>query len=217
MRHRTRAALAAAAALLAAGSPGAEAAGKSLPISLKLHLNQTCIAPANAVLVGSCDGDTFSSYVEESMPDAGSLEVGGTTFDWAGSGLGAKDVVLAAGQPVTVPGAPRGYKSVAALMAAHSTNYKATLTVTYTDGSKDVLPITLVDWKAKKGSALKGVRTQWVADAFSSMAYPGEGAIGLVVAPINKKKAVQSVTLPSASNRALVFALSLSSVTSAPA
>jgi hypothetical protein len=204
--------VAAAAALV----PSASAAG-SLPVDISSLRNTECILPSNVMLYGACAADAYRSYVAETVPAAGSVDVKGTTFSWPPNALRTNDVVNATGQTLTVPGNVKGYNSLAALIGGYNTDFVSTFSITYADGTKQALPFKVPAMNAKAGSDIKGVRAQYISDTYIDTVSHGEGAIGLAVMPINPKKVVKSITFPVPNkNGGMVIAVSFSPLTKAP-
>lgn len=199
----------------AATAAPSDAAGKSLPFSLTY--TDTCIAPQNVVVLADCDGDNTRSYVQETVPKGGPIDVQGTTFVFPASGMNVKDTVFSSGQTIAAPAGATGYKSVALLAAAREADPAADVSfvVTYTDGSKTTVKAKVANWlHGANKRAISTVRTQWIAWAYSSISWSNEGTMEHVLLPVNSKKTVKSVTLPT--QKLMIWSISMSPLASLP-
>ena len=212
----TRSALLVAGLAAATLAPPSHAAGGSKPVDISAALNTQCQITGNVPTLGRCGiDDAYASYIAESMPAKGTITAFGTQFTWLGNGATAKDGVMASGQTIAIPGADKGFKSLALLAAASDSDPKIkgpyAFTITYTDGSKVTQKVAVLGWRGNEGKcALPGVKTQYIAAATSS----GPGCVDFVPLLLNPRKAVKSLTLPP--GRVLVDAISFSQTTTKP-
>jgi hypothetical protein len=204
--------------VLAPTALGATAARRAptLPISLTNSLNATCTAPqGNQVyLLTGCLPGNGTTFVAESMPGPGLLDVRGITFRWPGqsdfyfppgsSGTRRLDSVVNPTAPVAL-GGHGGYRYVALLVAGFGDQFKTPYTVTYTDGTSVSRPLWIRDWAAPQGeSDIPGIRLQQGTNNVEPAL--GKGAIKTLLVDVDPRKRLRSITLAPST---LTYAVSL--------
>lgn len=197
-------------ALALAGPARSAPAPSGQPLDLSTKLTMDCIAPGNAWALADCGDLLKSAFVEETMPKPGKVSVGSTVFTWPSAGLQGPDTVAATGQKLTVP-AGKGWSSVALLCAFRGGDQEAgntaSMKLRYTDGTSELSRFRAYEWKAHPElSAFPGVRVQTGATVLFD-----EGRMSKALAPVDPRKTLASVELPSTGNPPLlVWAVSLS-------
>jgi hypothetical protein len=201
----------------------------TLPIPLTQYLNANCTAPPNyAFLTRTSCTDTAGgasnlggeSFVSTSMPSAGKLTIRGVDFIWPGQTYQAQpldggvlqlDTILDGTTPIDL-GGQKGYKGVALLAAGFTGDQLAApYKITYADGSTQTTPLWLRDWGSpQRESDVPGVRIQEGSDNANLSA--GNGAIHMLVIPVDPKRGLRSLTLPGGSVHTLTYAVSLTNV-----
>jgi lysophospholipase L1-like esterase len=137
------------------------------------------------------------------------VTVAGTTLAWPSAAAGRRDNVVADGQTITVHG--KG-TAVALLVAATNGDASGSGAITYSDGSHAVYDVSAPDWVSgandTKTLTLPHWNTPTGTDFVNTKLYT-------VLAPIDPKRTVRSITLPTTTGGALhVFALALRPATS---
>ena len=74
------------------------------------------------------------------------MTAGGLSYTWPSVGTGNRDNVIAAGQTVNLPDAAAGAARLGLLGSATHGDASGTLTITYTDGSKQTATVGFTDW-----------------------------------------------------------------------
>lgn len=208
-------------ALLLPWAPTGQAAAKSLPLDIASFRDSQCIVP-DYVLYYSCAVEGPRSFMASTLPQTDQVTINGVLFNWPNVGTtpapGTMDTVMANGRVIPVPAGVKGYKSLTALLEMKTGRTKLSpidFTITYTDGSKQKLTATACDMAYKNAGVLPKARAQYYSGAITLAGIAaGEGCVDQAVMPINSKKAVKSITLPTTGD--MIQALSFSMLTSLP-
>jgi predicted alpha-1,2-mannosidase len=176
----------------------------------------------------SSDGQTTSSgynggswlYSANALAAAGvtpggTVTADGIAYTWPNEAAGTDDAITAAGQtiPVTLPAGATKIGLLGSATDAGAPGATGTLTVTYTDGSTQQIPVTFSDWTLGAG-AYQPVAGDTIAATTSHRNIddgtqdPTTTYVYSVSAALQSGKTVASVTLPSASGGTIgVFAI----------
>jgi len=154
-------------------------------------------------------GYTYSAnaLADEGVTPGGALTVGGVSYTWPNEQPGTLDSIWAAGQviPVSLPAGATKIGLLGSAIDAGSGGVSGTLTVTYTDGTTQEIPVTFADWTLGGGAySLPPSDTIAAAtpyrDLTSGISQPVKTYIYGTSATLEAGKTVASVTLPSGSS-----------------
>ncbi|WP_043732087.1 GH92 family glycosyl hydrolase [Streptomyces zinciresistens] len=128
-------------------------AGRQCAVDLRGEANHDGTATVAASGEGDFDGGGWS-YDGALLPAAGPVTWGGVTYAAPEPAGGAANFVEARGQSALLP--EGSYGSLRLVAASHHGPVTTALTVRYTDGSTDELPVTVGDWAgaAPQGSTV---------------------------------------------------------------
>jgi hypothetical protein len=134
------------------------------------------------------------------------LTVGGVTYTWPDEQPGTLDSIWSAGQviPLSLPSGSTRIGLLGSAIDAGSGGATGTLTVTYTDGSTQAIPVAFGDWTLGAGAfpPLAGdtiAATPAYRNLISGGSQPVKSYIYGTSAALESGKTVASVTLPTAS------------------
>lgn len=156
----------------------------------------------------SFDGDGFlysaNALAAAGVTPGGTVKADGLTYTWPGTGpSGALDNIDAAGQtvPVSLPAGSTRIGLLGSATNAGSSGATGTLTVTYTDGSTQQIPVGLSDWTLGAGSFPPLAGNTIVANTpYRDTGGGGKQMINTYVfatnASLTAGKTVASVTMP---------------------
>ncbi|MEV6851955.1 GH92 family glycosyl hydrolase [Actinoplanes sp. NPDC051411] len=154
---------------------------------------------------GNFDGGGWS-YDAALFPPAGPVTWNGVTYDAPDPTGTAANFVPAEGQPLLLPAAP--HSSVQLVATSHNGPVSGVLTLGYTDGSVQSVPLTIADWC---GGATAGTTTVLAMDhrikAGQGVDGPPTSLFGATI-PLAAGKQLRSISLPDDS-RMLLYALTL--------
>jgi predicted alpha-1,2-mannosidase len=196
------------------GPGGTELAGSVLqvlvaePGSLRASFNNTGVSPDTDTAVANFDNVGFS-YSANALAVAGvrpgeTVTVDGLVHRWPATEAGEPDNVVAAGQTVALPAVPQGATRLALLGSATGGPASGQLTITYTDGSTQLVDIGFSDWTLGGGRDQVSFGNRIAASApYRNVTSGGSQYVTTYVfatAPIElvAGKQVRSVSLPSA-------------------
>jgi predicted alpha-1,2-mannosidase len=135
------------------------------------------------------------------------LTVGGVSYTWPDEQPGALDSIWAAGQviPVSLPAGATEIGLLGSAIDAGSDGVSGTLTVTYTDGTTQEIPVTFADWTLGAGAYSVPpsdtiAATMPYRDLTSGISQPVKTYLYATSATLEAGKTVASVTLPSGSS-----------------
>jgi predicted alpha-1,2-mannosidase len=177
------------------------------PGSLVPYDNNTGISADSNQAAANYDGDGYS-YSEQALTAAGlapgaTVSSGGVSYSWPDQPAGQPDNVTAAGQTVSLQ--PQAGAATLGLLGsatnAGTAGSSGTLTVTYTDGSSQQVPVALSDWTLGGGAGQPVAGNAVVAKLpyRNSAAGTSQAHTTYVFAetvPLASGKTVASVTLP---------------------
>jgi predicted alpha-1,2-mannosidase len=163
---------------------------------------------------GVSDGydGSFYTYSANALATAGvtpgaAVTVGGVRYTWPDERPGALDSIGAAGQviPVRLPAGTTTIGLLGAAINGGSRGVTAAMTVTYTDGTTQELPVTFADWTLGDGAySVPPSDTVAVAIPYrnltSGIGQPIKTYIYATSAALEAGKTVASVTLPGGSS-----------------
>jgi predicted alpha-1,2-mannosidase len=162
----------------------------------------TVAAPAE----GNFDGGGWS-YDGALFPPAGPVTWAGVTYDAPDPTGTAPNFVPATGQPLLLPAAP--HTTVDMVLTSHNGPISGLVTLGFTDGSVQSVPVTVADWC---GTATAGTTTVLSMDhrikAGQGTDGPATSLFGVAI-PLPAGKQLRSVSLPN-DPRMLLYALTLS-------
>jgi beta-glucosidase len=166
-------------------------------------------------------GDSFSAQAlgagtPTPLTQGGQVTVGGTTFTWPDVAPGTPDNVVAAGQTINLSGSGT---DLGFLGSSQNGTATGTVTVNYQDGSSQSFNLNIADWYADApavGDQIVTTTSSWNYQSNSLGAHPV--SVYYASVPLEKGKAVASVTLPTLDNSGgttamHVFALAIGSGT----
>ncbi|MBO0801616.1 MAG: GH92 family glycosyl hydrolase [Nocardiopsaceae bacterium] len=153
-------------------------------------------------------GYTYSSnaLAADGVKPGGTLSAGGLRYTWPDEQPGTLDSIWSAGQtvPLSLPSGSTRIGLLGSAIDAGSGGATGTLTVTYTDGSTQAIPVTFADWTLGAGAyplppsdviaATTGYR-----NLTSGGSQPVKTYIYATSAALQSGKTVASVTLPTGS------------------
>jgi lysophospholipase L1-like esterase len=189
------------------------AAAPSAYSSLAAAFDNIGIATGHDPQAADIDGQGHSLSAED-LAAAGwtpgtQVTVAGATIAWPSAAAGQRDNAVAAGQTITL----RGHGTALALVVAATNGDSAgSGTITYADGSHAVYDVSAPDWVSGANDTKTLTLPHWNTpsgiDFVNTKLYT-------VLAPIDPKRTVRSITLPTTTGGALhVFALALRPATS---
>lgn len=134
------------------------------------------------------------------------LTIGGVSYTWPDEQPGALDSIWSAGQavPLSLPAGSTKIGLLGSAIDAGSGGATGTLTVTYTDGTTQAIPVTFADWTLGAGayslpSADTIAATAPYRDLTSGISQQVKTYIYATSASLESGKTVASVTLPTGS------------------
>jgi predicted alpha-1,2-mannosidase len=207
---------------LASGGAGLPAATLSVSVAkageLAPYYSNIGVSSDSNQGAANFDGVGFS-YSETALANAG-LHAGGTvtsdgvTYTWPSAAAGQLDNVEAAGQTIVEPNITGATKIglLGSASNAGSTGATGTLSVKYTDGTTQQIPVTFGDWTLGANSFPAPSSDQTVATAAYRNSGGGSQTVNTYVfatdAALTSGKTVAGVTLPTAGGGDLhVFAI----------
>jgi hypothetical protein len=153
-------------------------------------------------------GYTYSAnaLAADGLTPGKTLTIGGVSYTWPDEQPGALDSIWSAGQviPMSLPAGTTKIGLLGSAIDAGSGGATGTLTVTYTDGTSQQIPITLADWTLGAGayplpaSDVIAATTPY-RDLTSGISQPVKTYIYATNAALEPGKTVASVTLPTGS------------------
>jgi len=171
------------------------------------YYNNTGIS-SNGQTVGSdFDGSGFlysaNALAANGVTPGGAVTAGGVTYTWPTVPAGSPDNIVAAGQtiPVVFPAGATTIGLIGSANNAGSSGATGTLTVTYTDGSTQQIPVGFSDWTLGAGSypvlpSDKVVATMPYRNTTSGGMQTVATYVYATSAALQPGKTVASVTLP---------------------
>jgi len=123
-------------------------AGSTCGVDLTGEYNHDGTATIAASTEGNFDGSGWS-YDAALLPAAGPATLDGVGYDLPDPSGTAKNFIQATGQTFLVPAGK--YGALHLLGAAHGGDVNTQLTISYSDGTTALLPVTLTDWAAGSG------------------------------------------------------------------
>ncbi|UYQ65388.1 GH92 family glycosyl hydrolase [Streptomyces peucetius] len=174
-------------------------------VDLTREANHDGTATVAASGEGDFDGGGWS-YDAALLPEAGQVTWGGVVYQAPDASGTADNFTEARGQSLLLPAGK--HEALRLVAAAHNGTVATTLTVRYTDGTSDELPVTVGDWA---GSAPTG---STVALDMDHRIRRGQGVDGPSVrlfataAPLDTGRTVRSLSLPD-DRRVEVYAITL--------
>jgi predicted alpha-1,2-mannosidase len=152
---------------------------------------------------GSPYAYSANALAAEGVTPGSTLTVGGVSYTWPDERPGAVDSIGAAGQviPVSLPAGATKIGLLGSAINAGSGGVKGTLTVTYTDGTTQEIPVTFADWTLGGGAySVPPSDTIAVATPYreltSGISQPLKTYVYATSATLEAGKTVASVTLP---------------------
>jgi beta-glucosidase len=183
-------------------------ASTTLPVSaasLAAAYNNTGISDNSNEAAGNYDGvgDSFSAQALAAgtptpLTPGGKVTVDGTTFTWPDAASGTPDNVVAARQTISLSGSGTDLGFLASSQNGTATG---TVTVNYKDGTSQSFNLNVADWYANApavGDQLLTTTSSWNFQSNSLGAHPV--SVYFASVPLEKGKAVASVTLPTLEN-----------------
>ncbi|MGH1552660.1 hypothetical protein ACRAWF_13010 [Streptomyces sp. L7] len=138
------------------------------PVSLTVAAPGTLLAAYNNTGVSDDTGEhdeadydgggwsySLQALAAAGLTPGGTGTVDGLGFTWPGSPNGRPDNVSAAGQTLQLPQPAANLSFVG---SAVNGNQQTKATVTYTDGSTDVVDLSFTDWTCRRGRRHRAVR-----------------------------------------------------------
>jgi predicted alpha-1,2-mannosidase len=153
-------------------------------------------------------GYTYSAnaLAADGITPGGPLTVGGVSYTWPDEQPGTLDSIWTAGQviPVSLPAGATTIGLLGSAIDAGSGGATGTLTVTYTDGTSQEIPVTFGDWTLGAGAYSPPpsdtiVATTPYRDLTSGISQPVKTYLYATSAALEAGKTVASVTLPTGS------------------
>ncbi|WP_051939828.1 GH92 family glycosyl hydrolase [Phaeacidiphilus oryzae] len=192
------------------------------PGELWPYQSNTGVYADGATFTGGFDDEGWAysqnQLTANGVATGGTVTADGITYNWPG-GTGKPDNIETSGQTIPFT-APAGAASIGFLGAgtnSPSAGSKATVTVTYTDGSTSTGTLVFSDWTLNAGSSQAAAGDTVVAKtAYRNTASGGRDQVNTYVfadkLPLTAGKTVASVTLPAADSGTLhVFAVGFGS------
>jgi beta-glucosidase len=190
------------------GHGGLVEATATLPVaaaSLAAAYDNTGISDNAAVSAANYDGvgDSFSAQALAAgtptpLTPGGQVTVDGTTLTWPDVASGAPDNVVAAGQTVNLSGSGTDLGFLASSQNGTATG---TVTINYKDGTSQSYNLNVADWYANApavGDQVLTTTSSWNFTSTTQTAHPV--SVYYASVPLDKSKAVASVTLPTLDN-----------------
>jgi predicted alpha-1,2-mannosidase len=153
-------------------------------------------------------GYTYSAnaLADDGITPGSTLTVGGVGYTWPDEQPGALDSIWSSGQviPVSLPAGTTTIGLLGSAIDAGSGGATGTLTVTYTDGTSQQIPVTFGDWTLGAGAYSLPpsdtiVATMPYRDLTSGISQPVKTYLYATSAALEAGKTVASVTLPTGS------------------
>jgi hypothetical protein len=154
-------------------------------------------------------GYTYSAnaLAADGITPGSTITAGGVSYTWPDEQPGTLDSIWSAGQviPLSLPAGTTTIGLLGSAIDAGSGGATATLTVTYTDGTTQQIPITLADWTLGAGAYTLPSQDTIVAktpyrDLTSGISQQVTTYIYSTSAALESGKTVASVTLPTGTN-----------------
>jgi hypothetical protein len=175
------------------------------PGSLRASFNNVGISPDSNMAVANFDNLGFS-YSANALANAGvrpgtKITVDGLAHTWPITATGEPDNVIAGGQTINLT-APAGAGRLALLGSAANGTASGTLTITYTDGTTQQVPIGFSDWTLGGGGQAPSFGNRIAATSSyrnsANGSTQGLATYVFATAPItvDAAKVLKSVTLP---------------------
>jgi predicted alpha-1,2-mannosidase len=165
------------------------------------------------------DGSSYTysanALAADGLTPGAALTVGGVSYTWPDAPAGQPDSINSAGQtiPVSFPAGTTTIGLLGSGIDAGSGGATGTLTVTYTDGSTQQIPVALSDWTLGAGAyqplpSETIVATIPYRDTIDGTSQPVPTHVYAISAALESGKTVASVTLPIASGGSIgIFAI----------
>jgi predicted alpha-1,2-mannosidase len=154
-------------------------------------------------------GYTYSAtaLAADGLTPGASVTYGGVTYTWPDEQPGTLDSIWSAGQtiPLSLPAGSTTIGLLGSAIDAPSGGVTGTLTVTYTDGSTQAIPITFADWTLGGGAdQLPSADTIAASVGYRNLISGQSQAVKTYIystsASLESGKTVASVTLPAESS-----------------
>jgi hypothetical protein len=185
--------------------PCTTSSGTSCAVDLSAERTLDGTATVTNPAEGNFDGGGWS-YDAALFPPAGPVTWGGVVYQAPDPTGIAANFVPATGQPLLLPAGP--HTAVQMVMTSHNGPISGVVTLGYTDGSVQSVPVTVADWC---GAATPGTTTVLAMDhrikAGQGIDGPPTSLFGITL-PIPTGKQLRSLSLPDDS-RMLLYALTL--------
>lgn len=176
------------------------------PGSLLTAYDNVGVSPDSDTAVANYDNSGYSYSVDTlaatGVEPGGAVIVSGLRYTWPSVGTGNDDNVVAAGQTVNLPETTAGAGRLGLLGSATGGDASGTLTITYTDGTKQTAMVGFTDWTRGNGQTPSAFGNLAVAKMPYRNGTDGESqqvnTYLFATAPITLQpgKRVASVTLP---------------------
>jgi predicted alpha-1,2-mannosidase len=180
------------------------------PGELWPYYNNVGVSSDGQTVSSSFDGDGFlysaNALAADGITQGGTVTVGGVRYTWPDVAPGQLDNIEAAGQTIQVS-LPAGTTTIGLLGSAAnagSSGASGTLTVTYTDGSTQQIPVAFSDWTLGAGGyQVLSSDTVAATTPYRNDTSGGNQAITTYLyatsAALQSGKTVSSITLPNPS------------------